>query len=223
MARIGKAKDPERDLAALHEKRLALAHKRHALDATEGAQRAVIDGATDRKRAARLAEARGDTHPETPEQVELALRQAQAEMVVVKEKREAIREAEQEVKAEVDAVIDAHPEHFLAAAVGASEGTSEVIAVALNATRAAVTAWMGTREAWGRVRLSRGRRGLDLGPEVPISDLGVSVNELSKEQPRPWPGGRREAYERFLEHERANAQAIRVSNAEAISRFGDAA
>jgi hypothetical protein len=98
---------------------------------------------------------------------------------------------------EVEAVIDAHPDHFLAAAVASSQAASEAITAALNATQAAVTAWMGTREAWSRVRLSRRRRGLELGPEVPINDLGACLNELSKAQSQPWPDASRAAYERF--------------------------
>jgi hypothetical protein len=47
------------------------------------------------------------------------------------------------------------------------------------------------------VRLSRRRRKLDIAPEVPVSDLGGAVHELSQAQTRPWPGGSREAWERF--------------------------
>jgi hypothetical protein len=69
--------------------------------------------------------------------------------------------------------------------------------------------------------MSRRRRKLDLGPEVPVSDLGGSaVNELSTSLSRPWPGGRRDAWERFLEHDEASRRAPKVSNREAIAQFG---
>jgi hypothetical protein len=58
-----------------------------------------------------------------------------------------------------------------------------------------------------------GGAGSTSAQKSPVSDLGQSVHELSKAQPQPWPGGRREAYERFLEHERASAQAIRAGSA----------
>jgi hypothetical protein len=74
------------------------------------------------------------------------------------------------------------------------------------------------------VRLSRRRRQLDLGPEVPISDLGTAVHELSTAHGRAWPGGSREAWERFLSHETAVSNAPRLSNREAIAQFsGEAA
>jgi hypothetical protein len=211
MPRIGKA--PERELAALHEKRIALAHQRHEIENAMTVAQRVLDAAPDRRRAVLLSEARGEQPGETATHVEDDRRKAEAGIAGGRERVEALRTVEKEIEVEVDAVIDAHPEHFLAAAVATSEATSEAITVALNATQAAVSAWMGAREAWGRVRMSRRRRGLDLGPEVPVSDLGQSVNELAKAQPQPWPGGRREAYERFLEHERAIAQVARASSA----------
>jgi hypothetical protein len=44
---------------------------------------------------------------------------------------------------------------------------------------------------------------------VPISDFGNAVNELAKSQSRPFPGGSREAWERF-----------RARDAEAAAQFG---
>ena len=98
-----------------------------------------------------------------------------------------------------DAVIDAHPEHYFVAAAVSSEAAVEAIKVARDATEAAAAAWMATRAAWGTVRLSRRRRGLDLGPEAPVDDFGSGAFALSTAVSRPWPGGSRQAYERWLE------------------------
>jgi hypothetical protein len=55
-------------------------------------------------------------------------------------------------------------------------------------------------------------------PEVPTSDLGGAVSELAK-APRPYPGGSKEAWERFRVEE-AGAK-VKVSKAEAIAAFAD--
>jgi hypothetical protein len=216
MAR-GKAKGPDDELAALFEKRVGLAMKRDGLENAGTAAQRVVDGAPDRRQAALLSDARGEQPSETVEQVDLDRRRAEVTVADVRERAAALRAVEKEVEEEVEAVIDAHPEHFLAAAVKASETTSEAITAALNATQAAVNAWMGTRAAWGRVRMSRRRRGLELGPEVPISDLGSAVNELAQAQPQPWPGGRRAAWEQRFG---ASEPAARLSNREAVAQFG---
>jgi hypothetical protein len=164
-------------------------------------------GADDRKRAARDAEARGEAHPETAEQVELERRQAEAEILVSRERSAALRKAEHEV----NDVIDRHEEHFIAAALAASEAAADAIATAKTAAQAASTAWREAQGAWGTVRLSRRRRGLDLPPEVPISDFGNAVGELEKSQSRPFPGGSRQAWESFRDRE-SGQRVIRSSS-----------
>jgi hypothetical protein len=67
------------------------------------------------------------------------------------------------------------------------------------------------------VRFSRRRRGLEAPPNVPISDFGNGVGELSKSQSRPFPGGSREAWERFRQHDAG--EKAKVSNREAIAAF----
>jgi hypothetical protein len=219
MARV-KAKDPERELAALHEKRVGLAHKRDAIENAMTAAQRVLDEAPERRNTVLLSEARGEQPSETATDVESDRRRAEAEIAGGRERVDALRTVEKEIEAEVNAVIDAHPDHFTAAAVAASQATSEAITAALDATRAAVTAWMEARAAWSRVRLSRRRRGLELGPElgpeVPINDLGACLNELSKAQSQPWPGASRAAYERFRARPEGGE---RAPNAEAMSAF----
>jgi hypothetical protein len=214
-----RAKDPDREMAALHDKRVGLAVKRNDVSAAQGAAERVVAGVADRRRAVLLAEARGQEHDETVEQVDLDRRQAEVAVADGRERADVLRTVERDIEEEVEALIDAHPAHFVAQAVAASEAASEALAAASQATSAAVVAWGETRAAWGVVRMSRHRRKLDPGPEVSISDLGSAVNELSQSRSRAWPGGSREAWERFRAHEAAG-KGERVSNAQAIAQFG---
>ena len=115
-------------------------------------------------------------------------------------------------------MIDAHESHFIAKAEAASEAAAEAIKVAAEAAQAAATAWQEARGAWGTVRLSRRRRGLDLSPEVPVSDFGTAVSELLKSRSRPYPGGSREAWERFSARD-ARPDPPRLTTSEAIAHF----
>lgn len=213
-----RAKNPDAELAVLQEKRVKLATKRHELDAAAGVAQRVVDAAPERRRAVLLAETRGETPPETVEQVDRERHAAEVALADGRDRAAALKTVEQEVEQEVDAVIDAHPEHFIVVAVAASEAAAETIASASQAAQAAAMAWQEARGAWGTVRLSRRRRGLDLPPEVPISDFGNAVGELEKSQSRPFPGGSKEAWERFCAHQAAVG--AKVSNAEAIAQFG---
>jgi len=219
MARVGKAKDPTAEMAALHDRRMKLAMRRHEAEATMTAALRVVEGSSERRRQVLLAEARGGDAGATVEQVDRERQVAEHAAADQKQRVEAFRTVEAEIGEAQDAVIDAHPEHFLALAVASSEATSQALTAALDATQVAVTAWMGTRGAWSRVRMSRRRRGLDLGPEIPISDLGTSVLELSQSRTRAWPGGSREGWERFCEREGV-AKPAKVSNAAALAQFG---
>jgi hypothetical protein len=219
MARA-KAPNPDAELAELHAKRMALAVRRDAHATAQGAAERVIEGSADRRSAALVSEARGEEPSETAEQVDRERHAAEIAVRDNRERAEALRRVEGEVQEEVEAVIDAHPAFFVAQAVAASEAASEALAAASQATSAAVTAWMGARGAWSVVRMSRRRRRLELGPEIPIHDLGSAVNELSTQQSRTWPGGSREAWERFLARDAAASNAPRFSNREALAQFG---
>jgi hypothetical protein len=216
MARlIGKPKSPDAEMAALHAKRMDLARRRDDASSAQGAGERVLADVADRRRACLLAEARGQEHAETIEQVDLDRRKAEAAVADGRERADVLTTVQKDVDEEIDALIDAHPAHYLAAAVAASEAAGEALAAASQAVSAAVVAWGETRAAWGVVRLSRGRQRLDLYPGIPISDLGTAVSELAQAQSRPWPGGSREAWERF----EAPSDGERVSNAEAMRAF----
>jgi len=102
------------------------------------------------------------------------------------------------------AMVDARPNYYLEAAVAASETASEAIAAAADAAQAAAASWLAAHEAWECVRKSRSRRDLELPPHTPTGDLGGAIHELAQSIRLPFPGGSRDAWERFCEH--ANIQ-----------------
>jgi hypothetical protein len=204
MAR-GKAKDYEQEAAELREKRAKLAGQRREIADAMQRHARVVDEAPARRRAALVAEARGEAPAETIEQITLDAQRAAAEIVAAREKVSALEVVEREIGSEITALIDRHPEHHVRKAEAASEAAQQAIADASQAAQAAAQAWREASGAWSVVRLSRNRRGLDLSPEMGISDLGGAVNELSKATSRPWPGGSRGAWERWREREGVTA------------------
>jgi hypothetical protein len=212
-----RAKDPDAELAALRAKRVELASRRHEISAAQGAAERVVAGAADRRRAVLLAEARGQEHAETVEQVDLDRRKAEAAVANGRERDDVLRTVQKDIEQEVDAVIDANPSHFIAKAEAASEAASEAIANAAQAAQAAASSWQEAGAAWSVVRKSCLRRGQDRPSEVPVSDLGGALNELAKASTQPYPGGRKEAWERW--RARDAAPKVRASNAEAARAF----
>jgi hypothetical protein len=196
-----RTKTPDDQLAALHEKRVGLATKRHEVDAAMAASQRVVDAAPERRRAVLVAETRGETPPETVEQVDRERHAAEVALADGRDRAAALQTVEQEVGQEVDAVIDANPDHYIAAAEAASETAAEAIISAKTAAQGAAMAWREAAGAWGVVWQSHRRRRLDTPPNVPISDFGNAVSELEKSQSRPFPGGSRAAWQRFCEHE----------------------
>ena len=194
-----KTKGPDAELAQVHAKRVELAKQRHEVGrAVDEAQR-LIEAAADRRRGVLVAEARGETPAETVDQVDAERRQAEAAAIHGREQSEALQTVEKECQDEVNAIVDANPVHFQRKAEQASEAAVERLRAALAETEAAVAAFRHAGAEHSIVRKSRLRRGLESGPEVGIHDLGGAMLELSKAVDRPWPGGSRQAYERFLD------------------------
>jgi hypothetical protein len=121
-----------------------------------------------------------------------------------------------EVRIEVDAVIDAYPEHFIEKALAISAAAEHKRASLIDATAEVRRADREAQGAWSTVRTSRIRRWLDPSPEVHLSDLGSASSELAKSKGQAYPGGSREAWERF----RVAGKGERVSNAEALRAIG---
>lgn len=203
--------DPDAEVEALQRKRVERALRRNALETAvpihivrrDGT--IEVEGIAERETAVRAAIARDETPPETLAEVE---RDRQAALATIHETRkdcDALRTAEKEVEAEVEAVVDRHPAHFTAKAEAASEAAAEAIASATQATQAAAAAWREAAGAWSIVRTSHRRRGLEMPPEVPISDFGGAENELAKSQSRPFPGGGRQNWETFQARMKAQA------------------
>src|SRR2546429_54325 len=136
MARA-KAKNPDAELAALHEKRMELALRRDAHATAQGAAERVIEGSAERRSAALLSEARGEKPSPTAEEVDRERHAAEIAVRDNRERAEALRQVEREVEQEVNAVIDAHPTHFVEQAEAASEDAAEAIATAKSAAQAA--------------------------------------------------------------------------------------
>jgi hypothetical protein len=203
--------DPDAEVEALHRKRVERAMRRNGLEnavpvhTTRTNGTIDVEGIADRESAIRNAIARDETPPETLAEVE---RDRQAAIATIGETRlqcDALRTAEKEVEEEVEAVVDRNPGHFTRKAEAASETAAEAIASALQATQAAAAAWREAAGAWSIVRTSHRRRGLEMPPEVPISDFGGAENELAKSQSRPFPGGGRQNWETFQARMKAQA------------------
>jgi hypothetical protein len=180
--------------------------------------RRIVEEAPDRRRAAFVAEARGEQPSETVEQVDLERRQAEVEIAGGRERVAALRVVEQEIAEQVEAVEDAHPEHFIAKAVSRSEAVDAKLASLAQEAAAAVAEWREAQREWSGVRKSCLRRGVRVPGEVLVSDLGAAISELGKAQGGPYPGGRRAAWERYCE-EAAAEKAPRRPVRKALTRF----
>lgn len=181
---------PEAEQEALHQKRVELATKRHAVDAAASAAEAVINGAQDRRRAVLLAEARGEKLDESVEQVDQDRRQAELAVADCRERSDALRAVEAEIGEARDAVVDRYPEHYLAKRGEAVEDALAGLSAALDAVAAAVVGCRAARADGEVVRRSCRRRGFDVPAEPPLADLGGAVSEISR---------LRETWERFAE------------------------
>ena len=168
----------------------------------------AIEAAPERRRQVLLAEARGQKPSETVKQVDADRRQAEWLAADARERSSALWTVEQEIGEEVEAVIDAHPGHFIAAAEASSEAPAQAIAAAKEAAQAAAKAWREAGAAWSKVRMSHNRRRLDMPPEVPVNDLGGVVHTLEQAQSRPFPGGNRVVWERFLRQQAAARRSV---------------
>ena len=171
---------PEAEMEALHQKRVELATKRHAVDAAASAAEAVINGAQDRRRAVLLAEARGDKPDESVDQVDQDRRTAELTVADCRERAAALRQVESEIGEAADAVVDRNPEHYLAKRGEAVETALGGLSAALDAVAAAVVGCRAARADGEVVRRSCRRRGIDVPAEPPLADLGGAVSEISR-------------------------------------------
>jgi hypothetical protein len=174
-----RAKGPDVEMAALHQKRLDLATKRHETSAAQGAAENVVAGVADRRQAALLVEARGGTPSETPAEVDRARAIAEATVRDARERAEALGQVEQEIVAEEEAVIDHHPGDYEQKRDAAVKDALSKLGSALDAVSEAVVAGRAARHAGEVVRQSCRRRRLDVPAEMPLADLGGAASEIS--------------------------------------------
>src|SRR5436190_15581913 len=85
-----RANDPTAELASLHEKRVELAQRRDAHATAEGAAQRTVEGSPDRRRAALVAEARGEKPSETAEAVDRERHAAEVALVDNRERAAAL-------------------------------------------------------------------------------------------------------------------------------------
>lgn len=209
------ATGPDAQIAALEAKRVALATQRRELGDVETAQVRVIEEAPERRLAVRVAKARGQSPPETVEQVEAARHGAEAQLVAAREEAAALRTVEQEIGEAIDAVVDAHPEHFRSLAEAKSAATEERRASLAQEAAAVVQMGRDAQRQWGLYRNSCRRRGAPPPREVLISDLGDVSSELAKSQGESYPGGSKQAWERSQAAQAREAAPRLKQNAEA--------
>jgi hypothetical protein len=166
--------------AELHQKRVGLATKRHAVEEVLRAAQAVIDGADERRRAVLVIEARGDEPSESVEKVDGERRVAEVALADARQRAEALRTVEREIGDEVDAVIDRNPEHFEQKAAEANEEAQRLTRAAADAVQAAEAGYRAAGAASGVVWRSCKRRRVEDGPrEWPANDLGRATSAIS--------------------------------------------
>jgi hypothetical protein len=199
-----KALDPDAQIAALDAKRVDLAKRRHELDAIDKRQRRIVDEAPERRRAAFIAEARGEEPSEPVEQIDRERRQAEVEIAGGRERIEAVRTVERECKEQEHAIRDANRAHFRAKAVAASEAADQAWTTLIGEVQSLVSLCREAAALHGEDRRSCIRSGVSVPPEVPTSDFGDVIGALSKSS-RPWPAGSRAAWERYLARESSEA------------------
>jgi hypothetical protein len=144
-----KAIDPDAQIAELEAKRMAKGKQRRELGDVETAQRRVVEEAPERRAAVRLAKARGQSPPETIEQVEAARQHAEAQLIAAREEAAALRTVEREIEEQIDAVVDAHPEHFRANAEAKAVAAEEKRAILAQEAAAVVAMGREAQRAWG--------------------------------------------------------------------------
>jgi hypothetical protein len=167
-------------MAALHQKRVGLATKRHAVEEVARAAQAVLDGATDRRRAVLIAEARGDKPSEAVEQIDRERQTAEIALTDARQRAEALGAVEREVGEEVDAVIDRNPEHYEQKRAEAIEEAERLTRAAADAVQAAEAGYRDAGAASGVVRHSCRRRRVEDGPrEWPANDLGRATSAIA--------------------------------------------
>jgi hypothetical protein len=214
-----KAADPDQRIAQLEKRRDGLARKRYELGDVEKTQQLVVAGATERRLAVRLAGARGESPPETVEEVEADRHRAETQLAGAREEGGALRQVEKEIADEIEAVEASDPAFFWAKAVAQAKGTLAKLADVLQTVQAVEPDWRETAKQVTRYRSSCDRRRVPKPSELPISDLGSAINDVSKAK------GTLERYLRnAAAQEAAERNAGKLSNAEAIARFaGEAA
>jgi hypothetical protein len=207
---------PGDELAAKDEQIAELVREGEALSARQGDAESLLRSYEDRRAEALKLRKLGEA-VDVPDEAERArLGRAVAD---AKEEQNTIRavrlqRAEERLRIVADglAYFDAEAE----AAARAVEAEGEALLAKLEE-------FLGRQQAkgvaWRRSYDGRRELGREQIPAVGFHDLGDVPGKVKDAVRSAWPGGSREAWERFLAHEAAPK--VKVSNAEAMAAFAD--
>jgi hypothetical protein len=213
VARVRKP-TPGDELAAVDEQIDELVAEGEALSARQGDAEALIRSYPDRREAALTLKKLGE-HVVVPDEAERArLQRSVAEAVEEQGTIRAVRLLREEEKRKV-----------LAAGLPRFDAEAEAAARAVEAEGEALLAklaeFLGRQQAkgvaWRRSYDGRHELGREQIPAVGYHDLGDVPGKVKDAVRSAWPGGSREAWERFREQDAAPK--VRVSNAEAVEQF----
>jgi hypothetical protein len=207
---------PGDELAEVDELIAALVADGEALSARQGDAEAMIRSYPDRRENAVVLVKLGE-QVEVPDEAEQA--RLQRFVANAKVEHDAIGRARTQLEERRQKVIAAGLPHFDAEAeesARALEALGETLLAAVVDFQAGGSA---KGAAWGHSRAGRRELGRDQMPGVSFHDLGHLQSEITEAVRCAWPGGSESAWREFRAREQA-PPAARMSNAEAVARFG---
>jgi hypothetical protein len=207
---------PGDELAAVDAQLDALEKEREDLSAAQGDAEGLLRTYPERRETAMTLRALGEP-AEVPDEAEQA--RLQRFVAQAKDEQAALARARRQREEDRDKVIAAGLPFFDADAeesARALEALGETLLVALADFQAGGQA---KGAAWGRSRAGRKQLGRDLPPGVSFRDVGHLQIEITDAMRCAWPGGSEKAWRQYQAAEQA-PPAARISNTEAIARFG---
>jgi hypothetical protein len=215
-------KTPGDELAGVDARLDALGKEREDLSARQGDAEALIRSFPERHETALTLTKLGE-EVEVPDEAEQA--RLQRFVATATAECDAIGRARRQIEEERTRIIAAGLPYFDAeaeASARAYEALGEALLVAVADFQAGGQA---KGAAWGHSRTGRKELGRDLPPGVSFHDLGHLQSEITDAIRCAWPANSEKAWREFRARESGGAgevsrEAPRLSNAEAVARFG---
>jgi hypothetical protein len=207
---------PGDELAAVDAQLDALGKEREDLSARQGDAEVLIRSYPERRETAMTLRALGEP-AEVPDEAEQA--RLQRFVAQAKDEQTALARARRQREEDRDKAIAAGLPFFDAEAEDAAkayEALGETLIAAIADFQAGGSA---KGAAWGRSQTGRKELGRGQMPGVSFSDFGHLQREVTDAMRCAWPGGSEKAWREFRAKEQAPPGA-RISNAEALARFG---